>query len=283
MPNHQLRDGWEERKAFTEQKHHDLEGIGNLRVMRECEWKRLLETMEKPVTQMGRILCKDNEDSLLQAILNGEVFGFIEADISTPDSVIEEMGDFVFPPVFVRTEISEEMLCPYMRERLEQENKKPPQETIVQCYNAKGQLLITDLVKFYVSKGLVISNVKSFIQYVPGKPFDNFVQTCYESRVEAEEANNKTRSNTIKNVANNGYGKCAENVAKHKRTVIVTDEDKAETYENKPFFVDYKEYIDENQECGAWEMTLRKRKVKDNKPVHLAYAILQHSKLMFLE
>ena len=163
-----------------------------------------------------------------------------------------------------------------------EENRKPTQSTIIQRYNAKDQLLLTDLVKFYHSRGLVISNLKSFLQYVPGKPFDPFVQKCYESRVEAEKARDKTRSNTIKNVANNGYGKCAENVAKHKRTLIVTDEDKAETLESKPFFVDYKEYIDENQECEAWEITMRKRKVKDNKPVHLAVAILQHSKLLFL-
>ena len=250
--------------------------------MRECQWKAQLTNMEKPVTQMGRILCQDNEESLLQAILNDEVFGFLECDISTPDSVIEEMGDCLFPPLFVRTEFEPELLSPYMEQRLIEENRKPTESTIIQRYNAKDQLLLTDLVKFYHSRGLVISNLKSFLQYIPGKPFDPFVQKCYESRVEAEKARDKTRSNTIKNVANNGYGKCAENVAKHKRTLIVTDEDKAETLESKPFFVDYKEYIDENQECEAWEITMRKRKVKDNKPVHLAVAILQHSKLLFL-
>ena len=251
--------------------------------MRECQWKEKLRTMEKPVTQMPRILCRDNEDSLLKAILDGEVYGFVEADISTPDSVVEEMGDFLFPMVFRRMQIEPEHLCPYMEQRLLEENRKLTDPTIIQCFNAEGQLLMTDLVRFYHSIGMKITNLRRFIQYIPGRPFDNFVQTCYENRVEATKARDTTRANTIKNVANNGYGKCAENVAKHKRTLIVTNEDEAVTYECKPFFVDYKEFIDENQECNAWEITMRKRKVKDDKPVHLAYAILQHSKLMFLE
>ena len=268
---------------FTEQKHRDLASMGNLRVIRECQWKEMLQTMDKPVTQMGRILYQDNEESLLKAILDNDVYGFVVADVSTPDDVIEEMGDFLFPPVFRRMQIEQEHLCPYMEERLLEEHRKLTEPTIIQCFNAEGQLLMTDLVRFYHSIGMKITNLRRFVQYVPGKPFDNFVQTCYENRVAATKANDTTRANTIKNVANNGYGKCAENVAKHKRTLIVTDEDKAETLEHKPFFVDYKEYMDEKQECGAWEITMRKRKVKDDKPVHLAYAILQHSKLMFLE
>ena len=284
IPNDQLRAGWEERKIFTDQKLHDLEGFGNLRVMRECQWKQQLADMEKPPTQMGRILFdNDNEETLLQAILNDEVFGFLEADVSTPDSVIEEMGeDFLFPFLFVKTEIGQEHLCPYTEQRFLEENRKPDRETIIQCFNAKSQLLLTDLVKFYHSRGLKITNLKRFIQYVPGKPFEPFVEKCYQSRVEATKANDTTRANTIKNVANNGYGKCLEQVSRHKRTVIVTDEDKAEELERKPFFVDFKEFVDENDECNAWEITMRKRKTKDDKPVHLALAILQHSKLLFL-
>ena len=282
IPNNQLREGWQERKQFTDQKLHDLAGLGNLRVIRECQWKEMLANMEKPDTQMGRILCRDNDSSLLEAILNDKVFGFVECDVSTPQSVIDEWGDFLFPPLFKRMVVEPEMICPYMEQRILEENTKPTDETIIQCFNAKGQLLMTDLVKFYHSRGMVISNLKRFIQYVPGKPFEPFVQTCYENRVAATKADDTTRANTIKIVANSGYGKCAENVAKHKRTLIITDEDKAETLENKPFFVDYKEYLDETDDIGAWEITMRKRKVKDNKPVHLAHAILQHSKLLFL-
>ena len=283
VPNDQLREGWEERKDKTEDKLHDLAGYGNLRVIRECEWKRQLAEMEKPQTQMGRILIDDdNEDTLLQAILNDEVYGFVEADVSTPDSIVEEMGDFLFPFLFVKTELGQEHVCPYMEQRLLEENKKPDRETIIQCFNAKNQLLLTDLVKFYHSRGLKFTNLKRFIQYIPGKPFDHFVQTCYENRVEATKANDKTRANTIKNVANNGYGKCLEQVSKHKRTELKTDEKEAEALERKPFFVDFKEFLDENGDCEGWEITMRKRKTKDDKPVHLALAILQHSKLLFL-
>lgn len=284
IPNDQLRDGWEERQEFTEQKHLFLGNQGNLKVIRECEWDTLLQTMERPDTTMGRILYdKETEETLLKAILDGKVFGFAEVDVSTPDDVIEEYKDFLFPPLIVRKEITDEMICPFMKEKLLEQNRKHTKETIVQCFHAENHLLMTNLIQFYHNRGLKISNLRRFVQYVPGKPFEPFVETCYRNRVEACKNGDTTRSNTIKNIANSGYGKCSERVADHKRVQILCDEDKVAKLEAKPHFVDYKEFIDENNELKAWQITMRKRKVKDNKPVHLALAILQHSKLLFLE
>ena len=69
--------------------------------MRECEWKRMSEDLHAN-TVMGRILEKDNEQSLLEAIKTGEVFGFAVADVTTPPEVIADMGNFLFPPVIQR-------------------------------------------------------------------------------------------------------------------------------------------------------------------------------------
>ena len=282
VPNEKLRPGWEERHNFTQQKHAFLGSHGNLKIIRECEWDSMLETMVKPDTIMGRILHKDTEESLLKAILDNKVFGFATVDITTPDEIIENEKDFLFPYLFVRKTITEDMLCPYMREKLTEQDRKHTKETIIQCYNAKDHLLMTPLIQYYHSRGLKISNITKFVQYVPGRPFKSFVEKCYRGRVEAVINGDVTRSNTIKNVANSGYGKCSERVADHKRVEILTDEEKVVKLEAKPQFVDYKEYLDENNDLEAWEITMRKKRIQDDKPVHLSLAILQHSKLLFL-
>ena len=51
----------------------------------------------------------------------------------------------------------------------------------------------------------------------------------------------------------------------------------------KPFFKNETELVNENGEVTGWEVESRKRSIQDDKPVHLAAAILQHSKVLLLE
>ena len=46
-----------------------------------------MKTIEPPKTQIGRILCRDDEQSLLKAIAEDEVFGFLVCDVSTPENL----------------------------------------------------------------------------------------------------------------------------------------------------------------------------------------------------
>ena len=63
--------------------------------------------------------------------------------------------------------------------------------------------------------------------------------------------------------------KCAENVALHKRTLLVTDLKKANKYAAKPFFVNENMFIDEHEEYLASEITMRKKTITDSKPIHI--------------
>ena len=63
---------------------------------------------------------------------------------------------------------------------------------------------MTPLVKFYAGRGMKISNITRFEQYIGGKVFDSFVETCYVERVAATKENDATKANTIKNVQNSG-------------------------------------------------------------------------------
>ena len=55
-----------------------MQSRGRLFVMRECEWRHILKNLvERPKTHMHNILERDTEHSLLEAIKEGSVFGFL--------------------------------------------------------------------------------------------------------------------------------------------------------------------------------------------------------------
>ena len=64
---------------------------------------------------------------------------------------------------------------------------------------------------------------------------------------------------------------------------MVLDGHKLTQMTRKPFFKNEEELVDEDGEITGWEVESRKRTIQDDKPIHVAAAILQHSKILFLE
>ena len=55
-----------------------MESQGVLSTMRECEWKQFLkDECDFPETRLHNILVRDTEETLLEAIQNEKIFGFI--------------------------------------------------------------------------------------------------------------------------------------------------------------------------------------------------------------
>ena len=135
------------------------------------------QMIDPPITQLSRILCRDNEKTLLKAIAHDEIYGFLVCDVKTPLNLIKEYekAGFIFPPVISRMDITEEHLSPYMRERYIEEHRKP-QKTVVQTYNGKGIFVLSSMVKFWMDRGMKVSNIQKFIQYQPGCALEPFVQ-----------------------------------------------------------------------------------------------------------
>ena len=111
-------------------------------------------------------MLRDTESSLLEAIQKEEVFGFIVADIETPEEVIDSFGSFLFPPVVQRFDVKSDMLSDYMRAVCQQEGQDidSQEPTIVQSYHGKQQLLLTSMAKMYMDRGMIVRNITKFIQ-----------------------------------------------------------------------------------------------------------------------
>lgn len=58
--------------------------------MWECEWDRKLPSISSTPTRMGKILLRDNEQTLLNAIRQDDVFGFAVCSVETPQALIDE-------------------------------------------------------------------------------------------------------------------------------------------------------------------------------------------------
>lgn len=222
---------------------------------------------------------------MLQAIAHGEVYGFAVIDIQTPTHIIEKhlSDSFLFPPIIKREKLDESYLSNFMKTRYEEENKKLDMETVIQGYHGQDVFAITPLIQFWLRQGLQVTNIKHFVQYQAGKILEPFAKTVTKLRTEATFDGDEAKATSAKLTGNSGYGKCGECVLRHHNTKVVVDQDKMIKEVESAFTMDQNEIINESENLVAWEIKQRKRKVTDSKPVHFSNAILQTSKLLFLE
>merc|ERR1711911_271698 len=73
-----------------------------------------------------------------------------------------------------------------------------------------------------------------------------------------------------------------ENVTKYFNTKFVLDESQVNTAMRKPHFLNETEILDEADEPTGYEIKSKKKKCVDDKPIHVATAILQWSKILFI-
>ena len=143
-----------------------------------------------------------NESEILSGIKNGQFFGFIVADVTTPPEVFEKISHLNFPPIIQRGKIDEPQISEYMLGRCRARGKKLPQETLVQTYNATQLLIYSPTVQFYMDLGLQVSNVTKFIQFLPTRPLEDFVKKITEGRISAVKDGNESLGCAYKVIGN---------------------------------------------------------------------------------
>ena len=207
VPDEKIK-GADYKRQIWRMKKQTLEQYGELHTIRDCVWRRnrrvLAETT--PETQMPNILNDDNEETLIDGILTGKLFGFAVLDVTTPVEQIKkyEEAGFLFPLVIRRAQITDEYLSSYMRERFIEEGKKIERNTVIQTYNGTQILAFTPIIQYWVSRGMEISNVTKFYQYVPGKALKPFADKVYTMRCEATYEKDESKGNTAKIFGNSG-------------------------------------------------------------------------------
>ena len=267
---------WDEKSTY-------LKRHGTLVTMRECIWQekiKHLRSMETPY--LPQIMSKySNEKTLLAGIRSETLFGFAICDVTCPDQIFNQIKSINFPPVIQRGIIDEDLLSPYMAERCRSRDYKLPQKTLIQTYNGKQLLLYTPVIKFYMDLGLEISNVTKFIQFKAARPLEPFVEKITEGRIAACESGNGPLELAYKIIGNSGYGKLGEAVSRYTTTKI-GDDSFHRRQARSAFYKSENILTQEDGDHELIEISMTPKTVEDDKPIAMATAILQNSKLHFL-
>ena len=152
--------------------------------MWECEWWCSLHKSDEAVKSHlrenypYRFLL--SEEQLLQGLIDGRLFGFVQCDIE----VLEHLRDYFsnFPPIFKKTVVSRDEIGNLMEQYAEMENiMVQPRRLLISIYIPTKCTIITPLLLFFLQLGLVCKKIHQFVQYTPRSCFDSFAQSAVDA------------------------------------------------------------------------------------------------------
>ena len=164
------------------------------------------------------------EEQLLQGIIGGRLFGYVQCDIEVPEHLQSYFSNS--PPIFKNTAVSREDIGNLMRAYAEKEKfMAQPRRMLISCFNLTKDTVITPLLLFYLKLGLVCKKIQRFVQYTPRRCFTNFVQSALDARRQGDEnPNSSVVAETMKLLTNSSYGYQIMDRSGHTMTKCLTDE-----------------------------------------------------------
>lgn len=192
----------ERRLARTKARREYLESLGFQVVwINECDFyerlrngDQLLQTVvnEKlPSFSAKHRFCIKDENIILKAVEEGELFGMIKCDIEVPDALWNKFKDF--SPIFQTVDVPIESLNQKMQDYVKEMNlSTKPRRVLVGGMKARQILLSTDLLKWYMAHGLVASNIDLVIEFPKGQPFRKFQEMVTNARRQGDCCGDKT-------------------------------------------------------------------------------------------
>ena len=232
----------------------------------------------------GRLTTIQPYESIIGDIKSDKLFGFLECDIETPTHLKDYFSEMT--PIFKNTEIDpcdRSVIGDYMYDynlSLGKNQRTAKSKKLIGSYFGKQILIYTPLLKWYLEHGMVITNIYSFIKASCHKPFNTFTEEIAQARRDGDtddaDEGKKVVANAMKLVGNSAFGRSGMDKSKHKE-VKYADEDNIQSFVKKLNFHDM-DFLD-----GAYEVSMRKRRIKLNNPIHLSIAIYQLAKLRMLQ
>ena len=143
---------------------------------------------------------------------------------------------------------------------------------------AEKILLASPLLEYYLSEGLVVTQIYQIIEYAAETPFKSFLTQVMEARRKGDLDPSKVIiGDTYKLLANSSYGSLLMSREKHKNIKYFVSPARVQLYQNKPNF-----HATERLADDLFEVKMSKRSITENLPVHLGVYILQLAKLHML-
>ena len=248
--------------------------------MWECEWWQNFKTNEKIKNHIRSNFPYKrplSTDYLLEKIRDGSLYGYIQCDLVVPDELKAKFSNF--PPIFKNTEVGRNDIGEYMQNyAIENDLLKHPQRMLISSFKLENGSIITPLFNFYMELGLQCTKVYRFVQYLPRKCFNKFVQSVVDARREGDENPlSGVVSETKKLLGNSSYGYQIMDRSRHTITKYLNDEKKHKAI-NGPLF----KRLNTVQK-DLYEIELLKSKIEHKEPIIVGFFILQYANLRMLE
>ena len=195
--------------------------------MWECEWLSLYKTdasVKSHLRENFPYRRPLSEEQLLQGIIDGRFFGYVQCDIEVSEHLRSYFSNF--PPIFKNTVVSGEDIGTLMREYAERENIMPqPKRMLISRFILLNGTIITPLLLFYLQLRLVCRKIHRFVQNTPRKCINNFVESAVDARRQGDEnPNSSVVAETMKLLANSSYGYQIMDRSRHTLTKYLNEE-----------------------------------------------------------
>ena len=194
--------------------------------MWECEWWSLYKTDASVKSYLRANFpykCPLSEEKLLQQLIDGRLFGYVQCPIEVPEHLRDYFSNF--PPIFKNTVVSRDDIGNLMKEYAEKEGIMPqPRRMLISSFILTNGTIITPLLLFYLKLGLVCRKIHRFVQYTPRKCFNSFVQSAVDARRQGDKNPiSSVVAQTMKLLANRSYGYQIIDRSRHTLTKYLSD------------------------------------------------------------
>lgn len=252
----------------------------NLIVTYGCDWFKLAREKQFPLKGVNDIYTqKMTEDEILRKIRDDEMFCHIVCDVRVPREKEHFFAEF--PPIFKHAEISRNDIGDFMRGFCEENNLLiKPRTSLIASYFGENKLFSSDLLRWYMRHGLIISNVKMVIDWVTGgenifSEFCDFIST--QRRAADRDIKYACHGNLYKLMGNSVYGKFALNSSKFRNVKYVNGK-KLRVELNSRHFVSYNKVGQD-----LFEVVSERSTIVHNQPLQISVTVYDLSKLRLLE
>jgi hypothetical protein len=220
-------------------------------------------------------------NTLIQRILDETFWGCVEVDIEVPEHLYEYFS--IEPPLYINVTYSSELAGEYMDWVIKKLGKKHTTNRKLICsMKATKILLKSNLIKWYLEHGLIITKIYGYIPAIKAKLYEEFANWVSDSRRAGDvkdESGQKpyaVKAENCKNIGNSAYGSTIMNKSKHK-TCKYVDAKEFNKMKNDHWFLDAEEYGDN------FEVVMTKKNIMEDTAVQVGFGILQDSKLKMLQ
>ena len=182
-----------EREAYLKKENYRVVSIW------ECEFKRIMEEKPELKREYQKYMpefYRNNrgavsKERILEAIGRGKLYGFALVNVKVPHNLREHYDSF--PPIFANHLVEREHLSPIMRQHVDEQgiNFNKGRRLLLTGMEAEEILLSTKMIAWYMHHGIEVSDVLQVIEFVPSKPFKDFVSDIAARRLEGARDPNK--------------------------------------------------------------------------------------------